>query len=634
MDYEKAYNQLQNRCKVLEESLAAAEEERDIYDQILRSAKRTVALINLNREIVWINNTSVKRFGYTLDEVKGKRISDLIFGPETDTSSIPTALEQALNGISTHYEHIVYKKNGEKFWNRAEMRPYYNSQGVIDKIIVYGLDITEEKEFKNRIQKAENRYNSLLDNSPSIICRTDLTGKILSVNETWTKLLGYTKEETINQNGYYYFDAADAKKIEYEAIRLIEGIAPSYNIDVKLKKKDGSWLFVNTMCIPVFSDTKEIVGMTGISTDITNEKNNEQLINLLFTQVADLICLHDSQTRYTFVSPSIKEIAGYEPEELLGKESFRFYHPDDLPRIKEYRERNNSGKGKAGESLTIRYLKKDGSYTWLELTGKTLRDEDNNITGAITSCKVANLRKQEEDKIQAALEEEKKLNQLKSSFLRFVTHEFKAPISIIRALVELIQMSLEDGNSNSDQIKKDVNGIEVEIKSLITLMEDVLVLEELESGDIKLNKSEVSLIELMNNVNERLPFQWRSKATIESTGKEKLISGDKKYIELILKNLISNAFKYSEGKQYPIVNLAYNKKTVTITIKDFGIGIPIESQEKLFTNFYRASNVGKIDGTGLGLSIVKKFVEIHGGKISFTSIINEGTEMVVTLPVY
>ena len=69
-----------------------------------------------------------------------------------------------------------------------------------------------------------------------------------------------------------------------------------------------------------------------------------------------------------------------------------------------------------------------------------------------------------------------------------------------------------------------------------------------------------------------------------------------------------------------------------VTVKDFGIGIPVESQEKLFTNFYRAGNVGKVDGTGLGLSIVKKFVELHKGEISFTSKVNEGTEMVVVLP--
>ena len=630
MNYEKAYKELLTKYQDLELASLKVGEERDIYDQILRSAKRTVALINLNREIVWINNTSVARFGFTLDEVKGKRISDLIFGPETDTSMIPEALENAIKGKSSHYEHIVYTRKGEKFWNRAEMRPYYNAKGEIDKIIIYGLDISEEKALKSRTQKVEDRYNTLLDNSPSIICRTDLTGRILSVNETWTKLLGYTKEETINQNGYYYFDAEDAKKIEHEAMRLVEGIAPSFNIDVKLKKKDGSWLFVNTTCIPVFSDTKEIVGMTGISTDITKEKTIRKYRDLLFTQVTDLICLHDSQTRYTFVSPSIKEIAGYEPEELLGKPSFWFYHPDDLEKVKEYRNRNNSGNGIEGESITIRYLKKDGSFTWVELSAKSLKDNEGNLIGAVTSCKPADLRKKEEDKIQAALEEEKKLNTLKSSFLRFVAHEFKAPISVIRALVELIQMSIEDNDVQTDQLSKDVSGIEVEIKSLITLMEDVLVLEELESGTIKLRTTELCLIDLLKNVNERLPFEWRQKATIEIEGQVRAVNGDRKYMELILKNLISNAFKYSEGCKYPIIRVCYTANEVSVAVKDFGIGIPIENQEKLFTNFYRAGNVGKVDGTGLGLSIVKKFVELHGGKISFTSIQNEGTEMVVT----
>ena len=633
MNYEKAYNELLDKYNCLQTELVRIDEERDIYEQILRSTRRTVALINLNREIIWINKTAVNRFGYSLEEVKGKRIADLIYGPDTDFSMVPAAFENALKGISTHFEHLLYTKSGDKFWSKTEIRPYCNSHGEIDKLIIYGMDISHEKALQEEIKEAEIRYKEIQDNSPDVIYTIDLSGNLLSVNNTWTTLLGYSKTKSIGKkiNEFFYYE--DVHKIIQERQRLSTGDSTSFNVDVRFKTKDGNLLWVNTTGIPIYSEKKEVIGFSAVSRDISREKREKQLKLLLTAQVSDLLCLHDAETRYTFVSPSIKEIAGYEPAELIGKPSFMFYHPEDLPKVIEYRNRNNLGKLYPGESVTLRYLKKDGSYTWLELTGKTIYDEKRNITGAVTCCKVANLKKEEENRIQAALEEEKKLNELKSSFLRFVAHEFKAPISVIRALVELMQMSIEDKDVNLDQMEQDLNGIEVEVKSLITLMEDVLVLEELESGTIKLKMGTYSLIDMLKNVNERLPFDWRQKATIEVEGKEMGIKGDKKYLELILKNLLSNAFKYSEGKPYPVVKVVFSKKEVKVTVKDFGIGIPVEYQEKLFTNFYRAGNVGGVDGTGLGLSIVKKFVELHHGSISYTTEVNVGTEMIVVLPV-
>ena len=111
------------------------------------------------------------------------------------------------------------------------------------------------------------------------------------------------------------------------------------------------------------------------------------------------------------------------------------------------------------------------------------------------------------------------------------------------------------------------------------------------------------------------------------------VSLDVNLFDHIITNLISNAFKYSEGKQNPEVILSYEKiNKVKITFKDYGIGIPLKDQKGLFASFYRATNVKNIQGSGLGLSIVKEFVEMHGGTISVNSDQDQGSEFVVIIP--
>ena len=100
----------------------------------------------------------------------------------------------------------------------------------------------------------------------------------------------------------------------------------------------------------------------------------------------------------------------------------------------------------------------------------------------------------------------------------------------------------------------------------------------------------------------------------------------------VLINLISNAIKYSIGKTNPEVSLEYQEEYFTIQVKDKGIGIPEDQHKNIFNSFFRANNVENIQGTGLGLVIVKKFVEMHKGKISFTSALGKGTTFKVKFP--
>jgi len=107
---------------------------------------------------------------------------------------------------------------------------------------------------------------------------------------------------------------------------------------------------------------------------------------------------------------------------------------------------------------------------------------------------------------------------------------------------------------------------------------------------------------------------------------------DKKLINLALLNLIGNAFKYSAGKASPIFYVTQYSESLVFKIQDFGIGIPPQEQNKLFTSFFRASNVSNISGTGLGLIVIDFAVRKHNGKILIESKLNEGTIFEITIP--
>lgn len=630
-------NNLEDIIKSYEQKIAIFEEERmisDIYEQVLLFSHRSVAVIGLDFGIIWINKTAETMFGYDFLEVKGKKISATLFGAETDTSPIPTALDNAMKGQISIYEHILYKKNGEKIWVRIHMHPMFNRENQIDKICIYGTDITQEKVYQKRIEESENKFNELLQHTSDLIYITDLSGHILSTNAAWTRYTGYSVEETLNQHNSLYLHPKDIEKLKSARHSIISGKDYSFNIDIRCYSKTKEIVWLNTTCYPHYSATKEIIGFNGIAKNITEQKRNQCYYEVLSKNVGDLVCLLDKDSIYNFISPSIRDIAGYEPEEMLGKYSFSFYHPDDLQQAITYREQVLKDGNTQIESLTLRFRKKNGSYTWLEFTAKYFFDDFSDDYRTILSAKVADIRKIEEEKLAAKLEEEKRLNRIKSGFVDFVSHEFKTPLSIIKGLCELVKMSIVDEKVDIEQLKKDINGIDFETRGLIDLIEDVLIIEKIENGKLSLQPKLVDIESIISSVNDRLSTKLikTRKASVEIEGSPVHIQADPKYLEVVYKNLLSNAYKYSEGCTSPVVKIDFSDTEVLVSVKDFGLGIPEKSKSFLFTSFYRADNVAQIEGTGLGLSIVKKFVELHNGSIACISELGKGTEMIVRLP--
>jgi len=255
------------------------------------------------------------------------------------------------------------------------------------------------------------------------------------------------------------------------------------------------------------------------------------------------------------------------------------------------------------------------------------------IRYAIERGRVLQRLKNSEQSMMRALEQEKELNLLKSSFISMASHELRTPMTMIRTCVELLQnynneLTQEKRNQYFDRIKSAIHQI-------THLLDEVLLLGSTKSGGLRFQPQPLDLEAFCRELSDAMQFGSNSRHSISLTfqGTCTQTEMDTDLLRYILTNLLSNAIKYSPEGGNITFTVNCQDDFATFQIKDQGIGIPPKDQPHLFETFYRCTNVGSIKGTGLGLAIVKKCTELHQGQIRVSSEPCKGTTFTLTLPV-
>lgn len=239
---------------------------------------------------------------------------------------------------------------------------------------------------------------------------------------------------------------------------------------------------------------------------------------------------------------------------------------------------------------------------------------------------------QTKEEVTNTLEKEKELNKLKSRLLSMASHEFRTPLSTIQLSTALIHRYIED--LNNPKVEAHILKIKSAIANLTEILNDFLLLEKTESNTIVLNVSCFDFQSFISEIISELKLLTKKKQKIINIINEEsaLVKIDKNLLKNCIFNLVSNAIKYSGEETQIEIWTTLNTTTITINVKDNGIGIPQEDQEHLFEAFFRAHNTGNIPGTGLGLHIVSRYVALMKGTISFNSTLNKGTLFTIELP--
>lgn len=563
--------------------------------------------------------------------------------------------DDEINGQNNKWsdEYRYLKADGSYAYVNDKAVIIRNAEGKAVRIIGAMQDVSKEKKLKLELQQSEEQFKGAFEYSPVGMSIVDSTGKYIEVNNRFCEMLGYSSQE-MNSLTFQALTYHEDLKADLDLkTDLDSGKISNFSIEKRFLHKNKSIIWTNISVSSAKNSKNEIYYVAQIldisdrkkielQNEILIEENNKNkaiLLNeaknmyrFLAENTIDLVGLHDLNTTFQYISPSVINILGYKPEEMEGKSPLDYAHPDDVEYLVE--SFKDFVAEKVDDSVTARFRNKEGKYIWLE-TRANLVEKNGVKSGFQSSSRDVTTKKEEEESTEKALTKERELNELRTNLVATISHEFRTPMTTIRTSAELIAIYIEGQNfEKAQKVGNQLKTITGEIDRIIELMNSVLTISRDDAGKTNFNPTAFDLKQLCIDVIQTSFDHQKdgSKVQMYFEGTNFMVFADKNLMEYSLFNLLNNAFKYSEGSGDIKVNLYPISSKIILEVIDYGIGIPEEDQKKLFNTFFRASNSTGIIGTGLGLYIVKTFTEKNAGKIQLESHLGEGTKVTLQFP--
>ena len=350
----------------------------------------------------------------------------------------------------------------------------------------------------------------------------------------------------------------------------------------------------------------------------------------------------DNKGRVNEWNQTSEKITRFKKEEVLGKNLVQTYITKSYQKqVKNVLE--NALKGQETANYEFPLFTKDGRRLMVLLNASTRRNSNGKIIGVIgvgqditiLNDYKENLESKVESRtreLQESLEREKELGRLKTSFVSMASHEFRTPLTSIKATSDVILRYFD--KLSKDDINKRLEKIKREVEDMTTMLEDILIIGKSNAQKLKYNPELLNIVSLIKNIiNEYQLNEFENRSIVYKTPLPVIFARvDKKWIKHIIINLFSNAIKYSDQEKQIEISIKKDQNGISFSFKDYGIGISKQDIKELFTPFHRGKNVQDISGTGLGLSILQKAVELHKGKIEVKSKIGKGSNFKIILP--
>jgi two-component system sensor histidine kinase/response regulator len=375
------------------------------------------------------------------------------------------------------------------------------------------------------------------------------------------------------------------------------------------------------------------VSLIAIIQDISERKHaeaalreSEERFRGTFENAAVGIGHLSSEGRWIRVNQRLCAITGYTREELLGRTFQDITHTDDLSNsLAPFRQ---LWQGHVPYySIEKRYVRKDGSFVWIETTVSLKRDAGGEPTNTIAIIQDISERKRLEEELRQAKEVAESANHAKDEFLANVSHEIRTPMNAILGMTELVL----DTPLGHDQ-RQNLRTVRSAADNLLGIINDLLDFSKIEAGKLELDSAEFSLRAILGDIVRALGARAHRKglellSTVQPNVPDALI-GDGGRLRQVLLNLVGNAIKFTERGEVLVRIDAIAEQTPTdnrvslrFAVRDTGIGIPREKQTAIFRAFEQenTSTTRKYGGTGLGLTISARLVALMGGGISVES---------------
>ena len=494
----------------------------------------------------------------------------------------------------------------------------------------------QRKRAEKAIHAGEEIYRSMFKNAANLILLVDKKGIIVDCNSRVEELLDYTQDELTGQPINSILFSNYLKKLQ-ESSEEIENRGFSFNKEYRMARKNGKPVDVNVNSSGLKDENGNYVQTIYIIEDIGERKKAEKMLKesesryrSLFQNNGAVTMLIDPDTGDILdANPAACSYYGYTIEKML---SLNIADINILPK-KQISEELEQAKSRDINHFFFTHRLANGVLRDVENYSYPILIDGKKLLYAIISD-ITDSKKMHNELVKAKMEAEV-ANQAKSEFLASMSHELRTPMNSIIGFSDVL-LTQDFGPLNEKQLRY-VSNISVSGDHLLKLINDVLDLSKVEAGKMELNVEKFSISSSVYEVQTLLtPLASKKSIKILSTVDEELttIKADRTKFRQILYNLMDNAIKFTPEGGHVIVDARVGEDGAKITIKDTGVGISEEEAQKIFQPFTQLENseYEKKVGTGLGLSLVKKFVEMHAGRIWVESEFGEGSKFIFTIP--
>jgi len=499
------------------------------------------------------------------------------------------------------------------------------------------IDKNRNNEFT--AEETVKEFSLLSEIFPAAVLLLDADLKIISVNELALSLTGLGKAKLINES-FINMVADDEKEKIGNIFQKINETAETQTVEVKIKKRGNNYFHSMAMIKSFYSAELKSKLCSIALVDITFQKMKEEVIRnseARFENMANtapvMIWIADVEGLFSFVNKVWLDYSGKSLGDNLGMNWLKDVFPDDQEKLIEKYQYAL----KIRKPFTIEFRLKggDGNYEWMMINGTPRFSNDNIFLGFIGSCTSIKAQKEYEEKLNNINAELLEINASKDKFFSIISHDLRSPLSGLMGILDILSTSYD--TLSEDEKLEIINEAANTSRGTYTLVQNLLEWSRIQTGKMSIEPEEIRLLPLIHNLEKLYSQNLKNKKIIFviNVHPGTAAFADLKMTETVLRNLISNAIKFTRTGGTIAVMAESRDGSVIIKIVDNGVGIDEKRLDNLFKMDvgYSTKGTEKESGTGLGLIICKDFVERQKGKIWVESKKDKGTTFYISLPV-
>lgn len=512
--------------------------------------------------------------------------------------------------------------------------------GSLDQIVGVATDVTDRAQLERALDRSKARLDVILHAASDLVFTLDRKGVFRFATPSIERHLGWKPADVVGREGVEFMHAEDVETV-FETTSATSPGDSTPPIQHRIRHEDGSWRFFESVAtnrlddprVRAFVFSSRPVDARRAAEDAL--RSSEERFRLLAENATDIISRRGPYGIITYVSPSIKNILGYDPEEIVGTDGTDLIHPDHAEDYRLF----VIPQGEEPSKATYKMKHADGHYVWLEGMARLVRDPETNmpLEYQVVSRDVTERQQAAED-LRRAKEAAEVANLAKSQFLANMSHEIRTPMNAILGMTDLALLT-----ELTVEQREYLTTVAQASNSLLDLINDILDLAKIESGRLSLEKIPFSLRDTVTDTVGTMAVRAREQGiSLEAAIDPDLphgFLGDPGRVRQILFNLIGNAVKFTH---VGAVTVRVSSRTtgpdrrhlVRFAVEDTGIGVPEDRLDAIFEAFSQAdsSTSRKYGGTGLGLAITAELVQMMGGRLTATSTLGEGSTFSFEIP--